>query len=239
MDEDEALPASPMSMQDGIRAVQQAFVQAAQPPRWPLYVRQAKQYLRSAIEGFDERKYGFASVVDLLRAAGKEGVLRIERDRQGAIRLFPGSNLTGRMASASGEPGNQALVDIDETVDVEVPADRISDAGFADETPSADAAAPGDDATTDEPQADEPQADEDRQPAFEMGPGGLDLDSDEPDESESQLAFNIQTSDIPREPVKSAGRKRKAPARSVRTTKSAKTAAPAARGRKTTRRKSS
>ena len=58
-----------------------------------MYVRQAKQFLRNAIEGFDERKYGFASVVDLLRAAGKEGVLRIERDRQGAIRVFPGANL--------------------------------------------------------------------------------------------------------------------------------------------------
>ena len=63
-----------MTMQDGIRAVQQAFTGSAQPTRWPLYVRQAKQFLRTAIDGFDERKYGFASVVDLLRAAGKEGV---------------------------------------------------------------------------------------------------------------------------------------------------------------------
>jgi hypothetical protein len=81
-----------MSLQDGIRAVQRAFTDSP-PARWPLYVRQAKQHLRSTIEGFDERKYGFASVVDLLRAAGKEGVVRIERDRQGAIRLFPGANL--------------------------------------------------------------------------------------------------------------------------------------------------
>jgi hypothetical protein len=92
-DEEETLPQSPMSMQDGIKAVQRAFGQAATPPRWPMYVRQAKQFLRNAIENFDERKYGFASVVDLLRAAGKEGVLRIERDRQGAVRVFPGQNL--------------------------------------------------------------------------------------------------------------------------------------------------
>jgi hypothetical protein len=82
-----------MTMQDGIRAVQTAF-SGPTPPRWPMYVRQAKQYLRSAIEGFDEKNYGFASVVDLLRAAGKEGVLRIERDRQGAVRLFAGPKLT-------------------------------------------------------------------------------------------------------------------------------------------------
>ena len=89
-DDEEALPASPMSIQDGIKAVQQALSGAT---RWPMYVRQAKQFLKNNIEGFDERKYGFASVVDLLRAAGKEGVLRIERDRQGAIRVFPGTGL--------------------------------------------------------------------------------------------------------------------------------------------------
>src|SRR5262245_48904906 len=73
-DEEETMPASPMTMQDGIRDVQRAFSQASAPPRWPLYVRQAKQFLKTSIAGFDERKYGFASVVDLLRAAGKEGV---------------------------------------------------------------------------------------------------------------------------------------------------------------------
>src|SRR5688572_28897565 len=50
-DDDEQLPPSPMSLQDGIRDVQRAF--ADNPPaRWPLYVRQAKQHLRSAIAGF-------------------------------------------------------------------------------------------------------------------------------------------------------------------------------------------
>jgi hypothetical protein len=118
MDEDEeSLPASPMTMQDGIKAVQRAFVDAAPPPRWPMYVRQAKAFLRSAIEGFDERHYGFASVVDLFRAAGKEGVLRIERDRQGAVRLFPGVNLTGR-SSATPVEYRGSDGDVDATADV-------------------------------------------------------------------------------------------------------------------------
>ncbi|MEE8542692.1 MAG: NYN domain-containing protein, partial [Gammaproteobacteria bacterium] len=82
--DEDVLPASPMTMQDGIRAVLDAFGGAATPPRWPMYVRQAKQFLRNAVAGFDEKHYGFASVTDLLRAAGKEGVLRVERDRQGA-----------------------------------------------------------------------------------------------------------------------------------------------------------
>jgi hypothetical protein len=118
--EDEQMPASPMSMQDGIHAVQQAFTQSA-APRWPMYVRQARQFLKNAIDGFDERQYGFASVVDLLRAAGKEGVLRIERDRQGAIRVFPGANLAPRPVAFE-EP----VVEDEDQPGVEVPVEPIS-----------------------------------------------------------------------------------------------------------------
>jgi uncharacterized protein (TIGR00288 family) len=138
MDEEESLPQSPMSMQDGIRAVQQAFTGNT---RWPMYVRQAKQVLRTAIDGFDERKYGFASVVDLLRAAGKEGVLRIERDRQGAIRVVPGANLERRPAPAVvDEPLEEAVDAVAETItydgetDAEpVPEPPILDAETLDE----------------------------------------------------------------------------------------------------------
>jgi uncharacterized protein (TIGR00288 family) len=130
-DEDgETMPVSPMTMQDGIRAVQRAIHEAPAPPRWPMYVRQAKQFLRNAIENFDERKYGFASVVDLLRAAGKEGVLRIERDRQGAVRVFPGPNLVAKAAA----PRFDEPVDLDETVDVEVPQQAVVDAPVVEES---------------------------------------------------------------------------------------------------------
>jgi hypothetical protein len=124
VDEEESLPPSSMSMQDGIHAVQHAFSQAATPPRWPMYVRQAKQYLRSAIDGFDERKYGFASVVDLLRAAAKEGVLRIERDRQGAVRVFPGQHLGGRSTGSVPEVAEAAPSVID--VPVEAVAEPVN-----------------------------------------------------------------------------------------------------------------
>ena len=127
-EEEEAMPASPMTMQDGIRAVQRAIHDSQTPPRFPMYVRQAKQFLRNAIEGFDERKYGFASVVDLLRAAGKEGVLRIERDRQGAVRVFPGPNLANRPAPRFQEP-----VELDENIDVEVPQQAVFDAPVVEE----------------------------------------------------------------------------------------------------------
>jgi uncharacterized LabA/DUF88 family protein len=76
---------------EGIREIRRLFQAAPNPPRWPMYVRQAKQYMRNVDSNFDERKFGYSSIVDLLRAAGREGLFRVERDRQGVIRLFPGN----------------------------------------------------------------------------------------------------------------------------------------------------
>ena len=128
-EDEETLPQSPMSIQDGIRAVQHAF---GSTTRWPMYVRQAKQILRTAVEGFDERNYGFASIVDLLRAAGKEGVLRIERDRQGAIRVFPGANLTPRPASAVDNGGDEVLEGTAERVAGDVVSETVEDSPIVD-----------------------------------------------------------------------------------------------------------
>jgi outer membrane biosynthesis protein TonB len=125
-----------MTMQDGIRAVQTAF-SGPTPPRWPMYVRQAKQFLRGAIQGFDEKNYGFASVVDLLRAAGKEGVLRIERDRQGAIRAFAGPKLTTPSAAPVGaEPvAELPIVDAEPVVEPPIEAPIVETASVEPPTP--------------------------------------------------------------------------------------------------------
>ena len=76
---------------DGIREVRRLFQAAQNPPRWPMYVRQVKQFLRGVDPTFDERRFGFASLNDLLRAAQREGLFRIERDRQGVMRFFAGN----------------------------------------------------------------------------------------------------------------------------------------------------
>jgi uncharacterized LabA/DUF88 family protein len=76
---------------DGVREVRRLFQAAQNPPRWPMYIRQAKQFLRNVDGSFDERRFGFASLVDLLRACQRDGLFRIERDRQGVMRLFPGN----------------------------------------------------------------------------------------------------------------------------------------------------
>jgi hypothetical protein len=91
----ESVSAQPLAAEprtaDGIREVRRLFQAAQNPPRWPMYIRQAKQFLRNVDASFDERKFGFSSLVDLLRACQRDGLFRIERDRQGVMRLFPGN----------------------------------------------------------------------------------------------------------------------------------------------------
>ena len=55
-----------------------------------MYPRQFQHFLRNAQPDFDERKYG--SIADLMRACQKDGLLRLERDRQGALRVFGGGS---------------------------------------------------------------------------------------------------------------------------------------------------
>jgi OST-HTH/LOTUS domain len=81
----------------GIADVRRIFARS-KPQRFPMYIRNVKQLLRQTEPGFDERRYGFANLVDLLRAAQREGIVRLERDRQGALRVFQGP----QWASASG-----------------------------------------------------------------------------------------------------------------------------------------
>jgi uncharacterized LabA/DUF88 family protein len=76
---------------DGIREIRRLLQTAQRPPRWPMYIRQLKQYLRAVDPTFDERKFGFENLGDLMRACQRDGLLRIERDRQGGMRIFAGN----------------------------------------------------------------------------------------------------------------------------------------------------
>jgi uncharacterized LabA/DUF88 family protein len=72
----------------------------AKNARWPMYLRNVKQILRQAEGGFDERRYGFGGLMDLLKALQKESFVRIERDRRGGLRVFQGSALQKHAHSA-------------------------------------------------------------------------------------------------------------------------------------------
>ena len=83
-----------------VESTRDVFNRAAQPPRWPMYVRQLKQFIRGVDQSFDERKWGFATVMEFLRVCQREGIFRLERDRRGQIRVFPGAALQSAPVSA-------------------------------------------------------------------------------------------------------------------------------------------
>ncbi len=99
---------------DGVKAAGQLMA-AAVNARWPMYLRNVKQILRAA--GFDERKYGFGGLLDLLKACQREGLIRVERDRRGGLRVFQGQGLSRVTTPASATAAVTADVDIDTIVD--------------------------------------------------------------------------------------------------------------------------
>jgi len=73
-----------------LRFISDVFHRPGIVQRWPLYLRQVKQILRSVDESFDERRYGFTGIVEALRYCQREGLFRLDRDRQGVLRVYPG-----------------------------------------------------------------------------------------------------------------------------------------------------
>jgi uncharacterized LabA/DUF88 family protein len=113
----------PEQIQQMTERLKELFSGAAQPPRWPMYVRQIKQYLRGIDGTFDERKWGFATIMEFLRECQREGLFRLERDRRGQVRVFAGLALPGASpsqiaATSVAAPADQAF---DESESVQQP----------------------------------------------------------------------------------------------------------------------
>ncbi|HSG01639.1 MAG TPA: OST-HTH/LOTUS domain-containing protein, partial [Vicinamibacterales bacterium] len=95
----DAKPAKRGNAADGVREFASVLA-SAEIRKWPLYLRNVKQIIRQQGQGFDERAYGFANLADLLRAAHRENVVRVDRDRQGVIRVFQASVVPGTAVKA-------------------------------------------------------------------------------------------------------------------------------------------
>jgi uncharacterized LabA/DUF88 family protein len=120
------------SLGDGVALVRRVLAETTTPPRWPMYPRQFKQFLRNAQPDFDERRYG--SIADLMRACQKDGLLRLERDRQGALRVFANGSTRASVPHGWGvgarENGSEAAPEVAPVVEVipEVIAAPVVDA---------------------------------------------------------------------------------------------------------------
>ena len=97
-----------------------------------MYLRNVKQILRAAEGGFDERRYGFGGLMDLLKACQRDGLVRVERDRRGGLRVFQGSTMA-RTAVATAPPMSAAVSE-QETIDVQAEVEPIEAEAVGTET---------------------------------------------------------------------------------------------------------
>jgi uncharacterized protein (TIGR00288 family) len=106
-------PGPALSSAEAMGALRQALANAAadRDPNRPLYVRHIRQGLRAIDKQFDERRAGFHGIVDFLQQAQREGWLRLQRDRRGALRILPATPAETAPESAAeartGEPAVQ------------------------------------------------------------------------------------------------------------------------------------
>jgi hypothetical protein len=87
-------------MDDAVRNLTDIFKQATVVPHWPMYLRNVKQYIKNAGPAFDERKFGFTNFLETVRACQRAGLFRLERNRQGILRVFPGPQFPSQSTSA-------------------------------------------------------------------------------------------------------------------------------------------
>jgi uncharacterized protein (TIGR00288 family) len=99
-------PASPAQIEEGVRALFEVFQNAKVAPHWPMYLRNVKQYIKNAAPSFDERRHGFVNFLEAVRACGRAGLFRLERNRQGILRIFAGSQFP-QQTSAPAQSGFQ------------------------------------------------------------------------------------------------------------------------------------
>jgi uncharacterized LabA/DUF88 family protein len=101
---------------DATRILEELLRDSKIKPHWPMYLRTFKQFLRSLHPPFDERQYGLSSTYDLVRQASRDGLLRVERNRQGILRIFPAE----RFPRTSQEPPVEGSIPTEtETVEPE------------------------------------------------------------------------------------------------------------------------
>lgn len=103
----QAQPQAQTQGTDATRALEELLRDSRVRPHWPMYLRTFKQFLRSLQPPFDERQFGISSTYDLVRQAHRDGLVRVERNRQGILRIYPAE----RFPRAGSEP-----------MDLEIPA---------------------------------------------------------------------------------------------------------------------
>ena len=130
------------SIVDGIRLLQRVLATPGTIARWPMYVRNVKQAMRAADPGFDERRHG--NLVEILRSVQRDGLIRLDRDRQGVLRVFQGPQLRLPAVPAAEPAEGAAEVDLTATSPAETGDAVIAGAATGAETTDRTDAVAGD-----------------------------------------------------------------------------------------------
>jgi uncharacterized LabA/DUF88 family protein len=107
----------------------------AKAPNRPLYMRHIRQGLKAAGHDLEDRRLGFRGTLDLLYHAERAGLLRLTRDRNGVLRIFP----TGAASTASAPAGiavGQAG-ELTAAAEMPVPSEMTVEGGEATAPPTA------------------------------------------------------------------------------------------------------
>lgn len=91
---------TPDQVEEAVRSLNEVFQHATVVPHWPMYLRNVKQYIKNAAPTFDERRFGFTNFLETIRACQRSGLFRLERNRQGILRVFPGPQFPHQASSA-------------------------------------------------------------------------------------------------------------------------------------------
>ena len=102
---------TPMQAEEAVRAMQEAFQNSKVTPHWPMYLRNVKQFIKNSSPTFDEHRFGFHSFLEVVRSAQRAGLFRLERNRQGILRVFPG-NLISQMQRPAGPRLDDTVVTV-------------------------------------------------------------------------------------------------------------------------------
>jgi hypothetical protein len=129
-----------------------------------MYVRQVKQFIKTFDESFDERRYGFAGMLDALRFGQREGLFRLDRDRQGGVRVHPGAQYLTPAQASEAAPAADGLAAGESPLPLGVEAVAGQDARLAPEPPPAPAPRDAKDASPAAP-SEVPSTDEAAAPA--------------------------------------------------------------------------
>jgi uncharacterized LabA/DUF88 family protein len=120
------VPALTPQAAEAVAAIRQILEQMESKPHWPMYLRSFKHFLRSVDPTFDERRFGFNSIHDLARQVQREGLIRIERNRQGILRIYPGEQFPQTL---------QERLPVEESIPLETAVSEVLEAAMADEMP--------------------------------------------------------------------------------------------------------